>query len=95
MNDCIFSVTPQEPGATCDPIQTVTRKHMTILVQNGNNRIIQHEDGSLVPQSAENGMWLYCYYQDSLPVVVAPTDAGRGECEAWAGLSLKREEGLL
>ncbi len=59
---------------------------LAILVQSGRKRIIQHEDGSLAPQTLDKGSWQYEYYQDGLPVVVPNTDAGREECEHWAGL---------
>lgn len=91
MSDILSSVTTPEPGATCDQPEGVTRETITILVQRGNARIIRHEDGSLAPQRAKENMWLYQYYQDGWPVIVPPTDAGRAECEAWTGLSLKRE----
>lgn len=61
-------------------------ENINILVENGNNRIIQHEDGSLAPQTLEKGSWQYEYYQDGMPVVVPNTEAGLEECENWAGL---------
>ncbi len=59
---------------------------ITTLIENGNNRIIRLEDGSLAPQRLNKGSWQYEYYQDGSPVVVPFTNAGLQECENWAGL---------